>query len=1324
MARLGVTPRPDSNPMIPRLLRLVAPLLGAIGALAAPYEPQADFSLSEKWRWNELDQLQDYLLFHGAETLDGQLVFASQSSLVFYDGYKIEEVPYPVVLENMVPQGMFRSHTGRIYLHSNYGLWSWRENEWRIDLEYETPMISVRSRFSRSPYGVELFGGITGLYRLDRDVLEQVPEFSNPIASIAFDARNRLWISNGFGLHVTRIQMERDTFPASMELEAFDLEYVDDAFPWLVTGPETEDVWTASWRADMAPKRFDHESESWIEEDMRHLPGANAHSAGMMLAGSDLALFSKGALSVLREGEWQSLGYPQFDIPNNSPFVIHRANGRLILGGRGEKIYEIDYTAKPADSFRGLHFQCDLEGVSRWFISIDGRIIEQNTIYDTWTHHDQNVIDTPLVMIASSDGTIWAAGAHDEVAAVSYYDGRSWTRETFPKLNSFISHLSAYELPGGGIFFGSGHDVTTVPNGGAVVFRKSRSGFEAEYLAPPRVPMRPVGVAQDGAGDVWFGGLFLAQAKPDFTEDFARKDTFETEAWIDHIESDHEGDAWAALWELGLFEHRDGEWEAHRGDDKIASRQVSYIMRDEVRPGNMWFGTIRGVSRFDGSRWFPHALPPELSFNRESGTLAQSSDGAIWVNMATRPWYFRKTPGFFLTRNLHDTFKTVRFQPDTEPPVVAITSEVPQSVAPANVLVTWLGTDKWSNTPTERLKYSYRVNDEPWSEFVEGTSQALLDIPAGSHTFEVRALDLDGNLSQINASTMFVIVPPVWQRAWFIALILVTLIVIGFLVYLLFQQRIRHLIQMEEFKLQFFTNISHELRTPLTVILGPLESQLAKLPSGWDKRPLEIAHKNAQRTLSLIDQILDFRRAETGRIKINLARSDLVATVREAYELLKPLAEDRQQSITLDCRHEKCVVWHDAEIVERILSNLISNAVKYTQQGGEISVKLRLTALHEVVSMELVVEDNGTGINIGKIDDIFEVFYRASSSRQQRIRGSGIGLAYTKNLVEACNGKIEVESPVTKVAGKKQGTRFTVSLPLRTVNEKAKLAPDEAGDEPVTAKEESALEEFSESALEDASHTPVLVMAEDDEEIREFLSTELNEHYKVITAENGVVALEQCRRHIPDLLITDVMMPEMDGKELCRQIKTDESTSHIPIVMLTALKSEMHELEGLEIGADDYLTKPIRLQILKQRIHNLLETRRRLHNRFNEQKEEATVVSSEITTNPLDEAFLNKAVTLVEENVSDPLFDVEALADKLFMSRMTLYRKMKAITGDSPSAFIRSIRMNKAAALLATGEHNVSETADLVGMSDLSSFSTAFKKHFKVSPSQYTRRNG
>ena len=816
-----------------------------------------------------------------------------------------------------------------------------------------------------------------------------------------------------------------------------------------------------------------------------------------------------------------------------------------------------------------------------------------------------------------------------------------------------------------------------------------------------------MGIVEFGEDALWFGGNNLRRTHSELDQSLTEIPEFVTDPWIDHIARFDSGELWLTVWDRGLFAFDGSEWQQHSGSSKISGDQVSYLLPDATRPGNIWIASNRGISRFDGSNWFPLALHEDLRFNRESGTLMQSPDGSIWVNFGTRDWYFRKTTNFNITKRLFETFGSIRYKLDEEAPSVEMISQDATISQPADVFIEWSGKDKWSTTPASQLRYSYRVDDGEWSEFALRTNTTLPNVAPGQRRFEVRAMDSDGNISPTSASLQLAIIPALWKRPWFLASSLAIAVTIVALIVLLYRQRIRHVVQLEELKIQFFTNISHELRTPLTVILGPLESQLAKLPADWDKKPLLIAQRNARKMLRLIDQILDFRSAELGNTSLNIAHADFMRCIRETVELIKPLADERDQTLDLQLPAESHHAWFDAEKVDKIVSNLIGNAIKYTHREGSISVRVSLASDEEETNVSIVVEDNGSGIPQNKINSIFEVFYRAGEQQNRKVRGSGIGLAYTRSLVEVCAGSIEVESPIANVDGKDQGSRFTVTLPLRRYD-----GEDEAAELDEIQNQDASIETDSKT---------IALLAEDDADIRDFIADELKSEFQVICVENGKQALHEARLHLPDLVLTDIMMPILDGKELCRILKSSEATSHIPVIMLTALKSEKHELEGLERGADDYIAKPINIGILKQRIRNLLEGRSNLRERFQTAHRSLEVKPEEVTANPMDEAFLRKAIEIVNEHLQDELFDVERFATLMAMSRMTLYRKFKAIAGESPSEFIRSMRLNRAATLLKGQAHTVSEVADQVGISDLSYFSASFKKRFKQTPTQYGR---
>jgi len=1282
------------------------------------FTPQFGVNLTEPWRWREFESLKPYSLHCGAEDHNGILWFANPNGAVSYDGYRCREWPFPESLSGATPYAAHWSDNGYLFIYTSKGLHCLDQGKWEIIKAFEFEFPGRRNLFAQNNHGLTVVSILDTLYQLEGKRLVPILQIDNQDNSIAFNAANKLWVSyrsNDNSEVIASYQFENNALSDPLKKREYKINASSTLYSTLIADPSSEEVWAINWRGGEPAARYLPREDKWEEMDFEEVSGSNAHTGGARINEDTIIIFSKTSALLRCQEEFRVIDYPEFRIPTNLPFTIQRRNGNTIVGGIGEPIHEIDTSSRQWRSYEGLHFQCEGDDKRLWFISLDGSIIEHNSVYDSWSKHIDQVIDTPTSIIRSEDNFIWAAGSHEGIAAISYYDGRKWTRRLHPELGN-ISHIPPQQLESGEILFGSSEEVLSEV-GGLLIYRKSQNSYRSEYYAPPVVPRRIGSIAASEENTLWFGGIGLWASEMNLDSTTQPITPFANDRWIDHLIRDRMGNLWVGIWDKGLFQYKGNEWIHLNSSQKIISNQIAYLMADSHRNNQVWIATNEGVSRFDGENWFRNALPKAIRFNRESGTLKQSTDGTIWINTATRNWFFRRSKQFNITENLHNNFRTIGYRPDTDPPIVDITPFENRFAAPANILIQWQGYDMWSKTPDSDIAYSFRVDESPWSKFEKKKSTILLDTPSGEHVFSVRAMDLDGNISQSIATVAFEVVPPLWQRLWFIILTASGAITIIALIVLLLKQRIRHIIQLEEFKIQFFTNISHELRTPLTVILGPLESQISELPESWNKTPLKLAYRNAQKMLRLIDQLLDFRSADLGNIKINYNHTDFVVDITESIDLIRPLAKEKQQTLTFQCFADSCLAWYDSEKIEKIITNLVGNAIKYTDEGGRISVTAELVEQRDVIFTEIKVEDNGIGIPKGKIDSVFEMFYRANAEQNAKARGSGIGLSYTKTLIEACSGTIEVESPTVKVNGVSQGTRFIVALPLRKTSPSSSKheAPNSRNRE---VNDDSSSIDTNKLNTRDANGTLVLIV-EDDDDIRSFLVSELNAKYRVLEASDGQRGLEIAEREIPDLILTDIMMPTIDGKELCKRIKTGEATSHIPVLMLTALKSDQHELEGLEKGADDYLTKPIRTPILKKRIHNLLESRSALRRRYQSLKPNFDIEI--LADNPLDKKFIERVIAIIEGGMNEPLFDVEFLAQKMFMSRMTLYRKFKALTDESPSSFIKAHRMRRAASMLKSGKHSVSEVAYAVGIQDLSYFSATFKKHFRSSPSKYAK---
>lgn len=520
--------------------------------------------------------------------------------------------------------------------------------------------------------------------------------------------------------------------------------------------------------------------------------------------------------------------------------------------------------------------------------------------------------------------------------------------------------------------------------------------------------------------------------------------------------------------------------------------------------------------------------------------------------------------------------------------------------------------------------------------------------------------------------------------------------------------------EMDRLKSNFFANISHEFRTPLTLLLSPLRQMREGSFRGDVQRYYDIMIRNGERLMNLINQLLDLSKLESGKMHLQAAEGDLAAFVRAIAYAFESLAVRKQIHFTVETPPQAVNVYYDKDKLEKILTNLLSNAFKFTADEG--TIKVRLTCEETAI---IQISDNGIGIPADHLPHIFERFYQTIGQSDLQA-GSGIGLALTKELVALHHGDISVESKENEY------TCFTISLPLGKVHFSAEqltpieLTPAEGSQTlaqltPHTAETIASPHKIETTigASQIDTDLPLVLVAEDNEDVRQYIIDQLSADFRVVAAQNGKIGLEKALEIIPDLILSDIMMPEMDGVALCQALKTNEKTSHIPVIMLTARAEREDRIEGLTTGADDYLIKPFDATELKVRIHNLIEQRRKLQERFGKN---FSFKPGEINISSVDEQFLEKVKSAINEHLDDEFFGVVELANQVGLSRSQLHRKLKGLTGNSPNAIIREMRLLSAHELLEKGAGNASEVAFMVGFNSLSYFSACFSERFGYSP--------
>ncbi len=832
---------------------------------------------------------------------------------------------------------------------------------------------------------------------------------------------------------------------------------------------------------------------------------------------------------------------------------------------------------------------------------------------------------------------------------------------------------------------------------------------------------------RDRRGQIWVGtekglNLVLRDSLDALSLRFRR---YLPDVQVYSMYEDAQGTLWVGTFTDGLFALRpeNSAYRQFKETDGLPGHTIFGIVADET--GKLWLSTNNGLSCFDP------LTATFINYNYSDGLQNLEFNYNAYYRARSGELLFGGTNGFTL-------FQPAHIQPDSYISPLVFTdlkwfNELVSVDDKRGLLKTTLNQTQaltfryneasftigfaaldYFNPGNNRYAFMLEGLDNKWN-YTTGQTEANYTIQRpGIYTFRLRGANSDGVWNPDERQLKITVLPPPWRSAW--AYLLYAVLLAGALYGVFRYISLQHRLQLEqlamrqqeelsELKLRFFTNITHEFRTPLTLMLGPLEDLLQKTDTG--ARPqLSAIHRNAQRLLNLVNQILTFQKIEADHELLQATENNIIPFLRDIFESFVETAHLRRMNYTFEAETDELMVWYDADKLEKVFFNLLSNAFKFTPDGGSISLQVHKDNDRAVIA----VEDTGNGIKPELHEQIFKRYYEKVATAQTGFKGSGIGLALSRQLVTLHHGDIRVQSEVG------QGATFMVTLPLGCAhlqeNEMAEAHPIQSAAKAVPVASVTTSPEPT-SALSDA---PLLLLVEDNAEVRAYLSEIFRDNYRLRLASNGREGLAAAQKVQPDLVISDVMMPEMDGNELCRQLKTDITTSHIPVVLLTARAAQVFKIEGLEIGADDYITKPFSPEELRLRVRNLIQVRHQMRERF------ARVLNfepREIAVTSADEDFLRRAMDVAERHIEHPGFTAEQFAYELAVSRPLLFTKLKALTNQTPNNFMKTIRLKRAAQLLRQRKLNVSEVAYKVGFRDTRYFSKCFQEQFQQTPSEY-----
>jgi signal transduction histidine kinase/ligand-binding sensor domain-containing protein/DNA-binding response OmpR family regulator len=875
--------------------------------------------------------------------------------------------------------------------------------------------------------------------------------------------------------------------------------------------------------------------------------------------------------------------------------------------------------------------------------------------------------------------------------------------------------------------------------------RNSNRFYHYKPFAPNSVHAGYIAaITHDKDGNFWIGTSYGIDVKYKNSTSFKQLLTVNSDLSNNNIiaiYNDSRGITWVGTRDgLNIYNPVTNRFQVFRKEDGLPDNTILNIVEDKNQ--NIWISTTNGVSRINYKGLGPAGFHIScINYDRLDGLQGKEFNENAALVTRSGEILFGGANGFNL-------FNPGNLKTNTHVPPVVLTGlqvfnqdiEAGNKIGPRVILKKAIAeTDaitlrydenifslefaSLSYINTQKNKYAYRLKgfNDNWL-FTDGNSRKVTytNLDPGKYTFYVKASNDDGVWNEKGIALDIIILPPFWKTpAAYAVYLLIALCILFFARRMVIQRaRMRFALEQERkeaqrmhdldmMKIRFFTNVSHEFRTPLSLILTPLERMIRHSQEPAQRSQFQLIHRNARRLLNLVNQLLDFRKMEVQELKLHTTEGDIIQFIQETANSFTDIAEKKHIQFSYHSALESLYTRFDHDKLERILFNLLSNAFKFTLENGTVSVEVQATAQQDETLLEIKVKDTGIGIPGNRLEKIFDRFFQHNVPGSIVNLGSGIGLSITKEFVNLFNGAITVESTEYK------GSCFTVRLPVKEIVPSTEIRAHTA-EAMLPAEQQLQRQQDNTTIASTKKHS--LLLIEDNEDFLFYLKDNLREYYTITEAADGITGWQKTLATHPDLVVSDINMPGMNGIELCKKIKNDPRTKQIPVVLLTADTGEEQQLLGIETGAADYMTKPFNFEILLSRLKNLLQQQQSLKQSFTKQ---VAINASEINVESEDEKFVKDALAIVEKNIANADFTVEELSRGLFMSRAAVYKRLFVLTGKTPTEFIRLVRLQRASQLLEKSKMTVAEVAYESGFNNPKYFSKYFKSQFGVLPSAY-----